>query len=144
MNDFILSEMYRLELRWSYVEYTHEGICNLHRSYFSGPALSDAIRLNDEDHIMLDFVKQYSIIVSNVYVAKLSWRGVVYNNDGSIAIYNANISNDSELNNVPKLNNTDYIVIDTSGHDVGNHPFNLLYKSYVVNEDSLLYDFRRV
>jgi hypothetical protein len=45
------------------------------------------------------------------------------------------------LNRVPKLASTDYLIIDTRGHDVENHHFNLVYKTYVVNEDTQLYKF---
>ena len=77
-----------------------------------------------------------------MYVGKLSWGEVKYNKDGSITLKNANMSHDTELNRVPKLSDADYLIIDTSGHEVERHPFNLLYKTYVVNEDTQLYKFR--
>jgi len=142
MNKFSLSERYRLELHWQQLVYDSPGICKLVNAYFTGPALSDAEKINDNDFIMLDFFKQYVVIVSNVYVAKLSWSTVVYKNDGKVYLNDAIISHDTELNKVPKLNNSDYLIIDTAGHETSQHVFNLVYKTYVVNETTQLYNFR--
>ena len=141
MEKFVLSDRYRLELHWNSVSYERPGICKVKGALFSGPALAEAQRLNDKDHIMLDFFKQYFVVVKNVYVAKFSWEGVKYNKDGSISLSKTLITHDTELNKVPKLNNSDYLVIDTKGHEVEDHPYNLLYKTYVVNEDTNLYRF---
>lgn len=142
MDSFSLSERYRLELRWSSVKYETEGVCNLNDAYFKGPALSNAVKLNDEDHIMLDFFSQYFVLVSSVYVAKLYWNGVIYNEDSTISLISSSISHNTELNKVPKLGDTDYIIIDTSDHEASTHPFHTVYKTFVVNENSYLYDFR--
>ena len=143
MEKFSLSERYRLELHWESVSYDIEGKCKLTNAYFSGPALNEALRLNDSDHIMLDFFKQYIILVKNVYVAKFSWAGVDYNSNNMIKLSNTHITHETELNRVPKLKSSDYLVIDTHGHDVENHPYNLVYKTYVVNETTNLYKFER-
>lgn len=139
---FLLSERYRLELHWKSTRYVKPGICNLTGAYFSGPALQDALRLNDNDFIMLDFYKQYVVLVKNVYVAKLSWGQVVYNGDGTITLKNAKITHDTELNRVPQLKNDDYLVIDTSDHEVSKHFFNFVYKTFVISPDKELYNFR--
>jgi hypothetical protein len=141
-NKFSLSERYRLELHWEKLFYDSPGICKLVNAYFVGPALSDAEKINDNDFIMLDFFKQYVVIVSNVYVAKLSWATVVYKNDGKVYLNGTILSHDTELNKVPKLNNNDYLIIDTAGHETAQHAFNLVYKTYVVNEATQLYNFR--
>lgn len=141
-NKFSPSEKYRLELHWEKTIYSSPGICKLVNSYFSGPALSDAQKINDNDFIMLDFFKQYMVIVSNVYVAKLSWSTVTYKNNGAAYLKNAIITHDTELNKVPKLDNCDYLIIDTSNHEVEQHAFNLVYRTYVVNETTQLYNFR--
>lgn len=141
MNKFVLSDRYSLDLRWKGVKYESEGICKLDGAYFSGPALSDAQKVNDNDHIMLNFFKQYIILVENVYVAKFSWGEVTYNSDGKILLAGAIISHDTELNRVPKLKDNDHLIIDTSDHEDVVHQFNLLYKTYVVNENVQLYKF---
>jgi len=141
-NTFSLSERHRLELRWEQCVYDNPGKCKLVNAYFTGPALSDAEKINDNDFIMLDFFKQYVVVVSNVYVAKLSWGSVSYKNNGNIYLGNTFISHDTELNKAPKLNNSDYLIIDTTGHETAQHTFNLVYKTYVVNETTQLYNFR--
>jgi len=143
MEKFSLSERYRLELHWDKVFYEREGICKLSGAKFSGPALNESLRLNDNDHILLDFFKQYFLVVSQVYVAKLSWGVVTYNSNGTISLGDAMISHDTELNKAPKLLDTDYLVIDTSDHEVTKHAFHTVYKTYVVNLDTNLYKFGR-
>lgn len=143
MDKFILSERFRLELKWKQVIYEIEGVCKLDGAYFCGPALTEALQLNNNDHIMLDFYVQYMVLVNNVYVAKLSWREVVYNSDGTISLKDAIITHDTELNRVPKLKDNDYLVIDTENHEVEKHLFNMLYKTFVVNETTSLYMFGR-
>jgi hypothetical protein len=141
MEKFSLSERYKLELHWDRAIYDNPGICRLDKAYFSGPALSEALKLNDSDYIMLDFFAQYIILVKDVYVAKFSWSGVKYRDNGNISMSNTYITHDTELNRVPKLKDSDYLVIDTKGHDVEDHPYNLVYKTYVVNETTNLYRF---
>ena len=143
MEKFNLSDRYRLELHWKKAVYEQEGICKLEKAYFSGPALADALKLQDNDHILLDFFRQYVVIVKNVYVAKFSWGEVTYNKNGTISLKNTFITHDTELNRVPKLKNKDYLVIDTSNHEVEKHPFNTVYRTYVVNNDTTLYKFGR-
>lgn len=141
MQKFDLTDRFKLELRWKSAIYEQEGRCKLVGAYFTGPALADALKLEDNDHIMLDFFKQYLILVQNVYVAKFSWGAVEYSKNGTIKLNDAFITHDTELNKVPKLKDTDYLVIDTSNHEVETHPFNLVYRTYVVNEDTALYKF---
>lgn len=143
MEKFSLSERYRLELHWSKVFYDTEGICKLSNAKFSGPALNEALKLNDNDFILLDFFKQYFLVVSGVYVAKLSWGMVTYNSDGTISLGDAMITHDTQLNKAPKLLDTDYLVIDTSDHEVEKHAFSTVYRTYVVNVDTNLYKFGR-
>ena len=47
-----------------------------------------------------------------------------------------------ELNNVPQLKDTDYLVIDTSDHEEVIHAQHLVYKTYVVAEAGKEYNFR--
>lgn len=141
MKEFVLSDRYRLELHWESVTYDREGVCKVNGPKFSGPALAEAQKLNDTDHIMLDFFQQYIHLVRSVYVAKLSWQGVEYNDDGSVNLKNTTIEHASELNRVPRLQDGDFLVIDTSDHTVENHVRNLVYKTYVLSTDKELYKF---
>jgi len=141
MKDFLISERYRLELRWEKASYERDGLCKLENACFSGPALSIAEKINNNDSINLDFYKQYLVFVKNVYVAKLSWGEVVYNKNNTVMLKDALVSHDTELNRVPKLSDTDYIVIDTAKHEADVHQFHLVYDSFVINENGQLYKF---
>lgn len=144
MEKFSLIDRYRLELHWESVSYNKDGECEIKGAFFKGPALSDAAKLNDKDHIYIDFYSQYIYIVSKVFIGTLSWEGVHYNSDGTISLKNTSIKHTSELNKVPKLSNSDYIVIDTKGHEPEEHIYNMLYKAFVVNKDTQLYKFGKV
>lgn len=141
MEKFLLSERYRLELNWGKSFYERDGVCELKNAKFSGPALSIANAIQPNDHIMVDFYRQYAILVDKVYVAKLSWKEVTYNKDNTISLTECYLTHDTELNKVPKLRDSDYIVIDTKNHEEAVHAFNLVYTSYVINEDGVLYKF---
>jgi len=139
----LLGEKYRLEAHWKKAMYEREGVCNLKKAYFSGPALSDAEEVQPNDEILLDFYSQYIVLVKNVYVGKLSWGAIKYNKNNTISLSDAKITHISELNRVPKLENNDYLVIDTSNHEMAVHMFNLTYKTYVVNKGGESYNFRK-
>jgi hypothetical protein len=128
-----LGERYKLELHWEKVKYEQDGMCKLIGAYFSGPALSNAEKIIDNDSIKLDFFTQYLVFVKNVYIGDLFWNEVVYNGK-KVILKDAKITHDTELNKVPKLKDTDYLVIDTSNHEMALHAFNLLYTTYVVSE----------
>jgi len=112
-------------------------------AYFSGPVLSIAERIQGNDSINLDFFEQYPIITRNAYVAKFSWGNVIYNKNNTITLKDAIISHDKDLHKVPQLHDNDYIVIDTKNHESEVHHFNLVYRAYVVNENFIMYNFRK-
>ena len=114
MEKFSFAERFRLELCWDEAIYEQEGICKFNGAKFKGPALNEAQQLNNNDHILLDFFKQYYLIVEDVYVAKFSWGNVKYNSDLSVSLNDAKITHNTELNKVPAFKNSDYLVIDTS------------------------------
>ena len=138
-----LGERYKLEFHWKKVKYEQDGVCNLEKAFFSGPALLDAEEVQPNDNILLDFYSQYIVLVKNVYVAKLSWGAVKYNKNNTISLMDAKITHNTELNRVPKFKGNDYLVIDTSNHEMAVHMFNLTYKTYVVNKSGELYNFKK-
>lgn len=140
---FSLGERYRLELHWSKVLRPKAGLIYLQDAYFSGPALAQAQKINNNDTIKLDFCQQMIVLVKNVYVVDLYWGEVVYNKDKTITLKNARIEYDPEIKGIPNLEEKDYLVIDTENHQVEKHAFNLLYSAYAVNKDGSLYDYRR-
>jgi hypothetical protein len=140
---FSLSERYRLELHWKKVLRPKAGVMHLTDAYFSGPALKQADKINDNDTIRLDFCSQLIVLVKSVYVADLHWGEVVYNKDGSAVLKNARIEYDTDLKGIPNLETKDHLVINTAGHENEKHLYNMLYPTYVVDKQSELYDYRR-
>lgn len=139
---FSLSEKFALSLRWDSVEYSLDGSCRLIGAYFFGPALQIAAAVNPCDFIMLDFYSQYIYLVDTAFVGKLAWNEVVYSKDSKkITLTDSTISHPTELNKVPRLNDNDWLLIDTSDHSSDIHMFNLVYKTYVMKEDKDLYRF---
>ena len=142
MKQFLLSERFKLEIKWDDVIYEQPGVCRFINARFSGPALQIAQKINDIDHILLDFYSQYIVLVKGVFVAKFDWSGLEYTEtERVIYLKNATLSHPTELNNVPILKRTDYFVVDTSDHTPAKHGQNLVYKTYLINQDNSLYRF---
>jgi len=139
----LLGERYKLELHWKKVIRPTAGEMHLVDAYFSGPALAQADKINDNDTIRLDFCSQLVVLVKSVYVADLKWAEVVYNKNKTITLKGAKIEYDPELKGIPNLEYKDYLIIDTAGHENEKHLFNLLYPTYVIDRDSEIYDYRR-
>lgn len=144
MQGFLISEMFRLEIRWEDVSYNKDGVCFFKNAYFTGPVLKQALKINEKDHILLDFYSQYLALVKGVYVGKFSWNGVEYTKDGnSVLLKESKLEHEKELNRVPKLNKDDFFVVDTSDHTTELHNTFLVYKTYVINNDNDLYRFKK-
>lgn len=141
MKEFIISERYRLELHWYAVDYLEDGLVLLRDSFFSGPVLSDIVGIQPNDSINMDFGKQYSMLLSSYYIANLSWNGLTFNTE-KILLSDVMIKS-KHINSIPKLRDSDYIVIDTSDHEVAHHYKNLNYRAYLLDSDGQLYNFRR-
>jgi hypothetical protein len=140
MTDFFsLGEMYRLDLYWDSATYT-DNICILHKAYFSGPVLQLAEKIESNNHMFLDFFKQYFILVDNVYIGKLSW-GEVYYEEDKVHLNGCTLSHTSELHKVPKLQDDDMLIIDCKHHERETHTFYTTYKTYVSNRDLQVYNF---
>jgi hypothetical protein len=140
-----LGERYRLEVHWEKVLRPEAGVMCLVDAYFSGPALSEAEQINSNDYIRLDFCSQLIILVKNVYVGDLKWGEVSYSRKSGksiVGLKDAVVEYDPSINGIPNLKDNDYLVIDTSGHENEKHLYNLLYPTYVVNEDNELYNYR--
>ena len=137
---FRIAEKYRLEIHWEKAAYENDGIAKLEGCYLSGPAIKEVLQMSENDGIVLDFATQYMIFVKYYYVAKLVWQSVKHDVD-KIYLSNVILSN-RYINSVPKLNDNDYIVIDTKDHEDAKHQINLNYKSYLIKSDGELYNFR--
>ena len=130
---------YRLDLKWRTVKY-QDNNCYFEKAYFSGPVLQLAEKIESNTSIELDFYKHYFIIVENVYIGKLSWKEVVYKKD-KIYLKDCRLTHKTEINKVPKLKNSDMLVIDCRLHEREVHDFNPNYNTYVLNENTQVYDY---
>jgi hypothetical protein len=135
----LMDSIYRLELHWEKAIYDKEGQCELINTYFSGPVLSLAQKINSNEYIKLDFFNQYFPTILNVYVVKLLWGEVIYKNN--IVLLKDVVITDTDINKAPKLNDNDYIIMDTSDHTLEKHGFNLVYTSFVINNEGTPYKF---
>jgi hypothetical protein len=134
MTIHLCKEKYRLELHWSSVKYIEKGVIKLIGAYFSGPVLSEVNSIKQEDFIDLDFTSQYSKLVSSFHIARLSWFSARRpGGAGKIELGNPIIATEYE-NEISKLKDKDYVVIDTSDHEEKTHANNLVYKSFIVKE----------
>ena len=76
-----------------------------------------------------------------MYVGQLSWGKVEYLNTGNVKLHDCTLSHDELLNKVPNLNDTDKLVIDTTGHDAEVHAFNPVYCAYVADSSWKVYNY---
>lgn len=136
---FMISEKFRLDIRWEEVKYKTEGVAIIKNCYLCGPVLKEVVQLNEKDHISLDFVNQYVILVKNFYIATLYWEGIKYSLD-KIFLNKARLEN-RNINAVPNLKKDDYIAVDTKDHNEENHMYHLTYPAYVLKVDGSLYNF---
>jgi len=138
---FKVMDKYRLELHWSKVIYEQDDIALLKGAYFVGPVLKEAAQMNQEDQMRLDFRNQYILVLPRYYIATLSWKGV--NQTTNKVILKNVILTNNYINAVPKLNDTDYILIDTTNHTDEKHQLYFNYDAYLLNVDKELYVFGR-
>jgi len=136
---FRISEKYRLEIHWDKVTYNRDGVAKLEGCYMSGPAVKEVDQMNESDGIVLDFATQYIIFTRYYYVAKLSWNGVNQTLE-KIDLLNT-VLESKHINSIPKLEDNDYIVVDTKDHEDAKHQMSLNYKSYLIRSDGELYTF---
>lgn len=134
-----LNSKYRLDLKWDKAHY-EEGVCYLYGAYFSGPVLKEAEQIASNNSMLLDFFKQYFVLVTNVYIGTLHWGEVIYKNE-KVYLQNCRITHNSELHKVPKLEDKDMLIIDCRNHDREIHDFFPTYKTYVTNADTQIYNF---
>jgi hypothetical protein len=138
-NEFLLGEKYRLDVKWSDVEYV-DNTCRFIGAYFTGPVLQFAEKIEPNISMELDFFKQYFVLVDDVYIGTFAWGEVTYKED-KIFLSDCTLTHKSELHKVPKLDKKDMLVIDCKLHERETHDFYPTYKTYVANADIQVYNF---
>jgi hypothetical protein len=118
-------EKYRLELHWKSVEYNRDDLAVLKGAYFEGPVLKEAIKLVEEDSLVLDMTTQHALLIPNYYQATLQWKGVAYK-DAHVYLNEAYIQG-RYVNSIDTLKDDDYILIDCKEHEMATHIYHLVY-----------------
>ena len=126
---------YRLELHWDSVEIAEDDRAVFKGAYFTGPVLSDAAQINDDDQLTLDMTKQHAILAPTIdyYQAVLKWKGVDYKDD-KVFLKEAWLRG-KYVNSLEKLESDDWILIDCREHEEKNHPFLLVYWAEVYKKE---------
>jgi hypothetical protein len=139
--EFRIADKFRLEIHWSRAIYEQDGIAKLDRCYLSGPVIQEVEDMNPKDTMYLDFGNQYKVFTPYYYIALFSWDGV------NRVIDRINLNNvvliNRDVNCVPKFNNDDFILVDTTNHENEKHQMYLTYPSYLIKYDGERYDFWR-
>ena len=133
---------YRLELHWKRIEYHNDSIIKLHDAYLSGPVLKTAKRIEDKDSINLDLTPQHLVVLKSYYIIKLEWNSVKYLPLGIVSLGGATLSNE-HLKTLHKLEDKDFILIDTEKHEHTTHAAYLSYTAEVVRQDRKPYKYTR-
>jgi hypothetical protein len=142
MMHYICKDRYRLELHWDKIVYHDDSSALLKGAYFSGPVLKTAQKINGADTISMDLTPQHLVVLDSYYIVKLDWSTVEYTGDGRVLLGNAIVKND-HLKTLHKLEDEDFIVIDTEKHEERTHAYHLLYDSQVVRHDKKPYTYTK-
>ncbi len=141
MTHYLCREKYRLELHWKSIEYSDDSSAVLKGAYLSGPALKMAQEVKAPDKIDIDLTPQHLIVLNSYYIIRLEWQLASYKDD-KIFLGAPRIVN-QHLKSLHKLENSDYIVIDTEKHEESTHPYNLVYEAQVIRADKEPYRYGR-
>jgi hypothetical protein len=135
-------DKYRLYLKWDSIEYKEDGVALLVGATLSGPVLKAAQKVTAPDKIKLDLTPQHLTVLGSYYIVDLSWDRADYNKDGSISIGTAVLRND-HLKTIHKLQQSDYLEIDTEKHEEDIHAFHFVYDTRVVRKEGLPYEYKK-
>ena len=133
---------YRLELKWDGIRYVNDSVASLIGCRFEGPVLRSAQKIGAPDYIDLDLTPQHLVVLDSYYIVRLDWDSVEYLSNGAIVLGSARLSNDF-LKKLHKLEQNDYIVINTEKHEEATHAYHLVYDSMVVRYDSKPYKYTK-
>lgn len=142
MAHYICKDQYRLELHWKRIEYRDDSSATLHGAYFSGPVLKTAQKINGFDTINIDLTPQHLIVFNGYYIIKLDWGSVEYTASGNVLLGEAIITNDA-LKELHKLEDSDFLIIDTEKHEEKTHAYHLVYEAQVVRHDKQPHTYRK-
>ena len=148
MEKFLISEQYRLDIKWDRVIREKEGLARLEGCTLSGPVMGQVVGINHKDKIALDFGKQYRIFMGSYYVLTLEWEG--FERRDNVFLLKNSIIRSRRLEFSPTLKDTDYIAVNTETHDTNNFKITkkegfipLNYKAFLIDKEGALYNFSK-
>jgi len=148
MEKFLISEQYRLDIKWDRAIREKEGLARLEGCTLSGPVMSQVVGINHKDKIALDFGKQYKIFMDSYYILTLEWEG--FERRDGVFLLNKAMIRSRRLEFSPTLKDTDRIAVDTETHDTNNFKITkkegfipLNYKAFLINKEGALYNFSK-
>ena len=136
----IYRNKYKLELKWSRIEYLSDQTAKLVDAYFTGPVLKDAAKIEAPDFIDLDLTPQLLTLLDSYYIIRLDWDSVKYVDD-KVVLGGARLTN-NVLKEFHKLKDDDHILINTEKHEEEIHAYNLVYESQAVRADNEPYSYK--
>lgn len=130
-----IKERYRLVFSWEGI--TYEGkVATFNRAAFSGPVLKNMVKVEGDDSIDLDFTAQNMksgiFIPKYYYIAKLSWKNVIYKPWG-IELTGCKLDH-HKTGSLRELQDGMKFYVDCSKHEHTTHYKFLVYPAWVVNE----------
>lgn len=126
-------EAYQLFFSWEEIRY-EDSVAVFKEAWFEGPVIANALQLQPNDHIDLDFTQQNLnvglFLPKNFFIARLQWKEVEYKED-RILLKGCMLSHNvgGSLRNLEQ----DFrILIDCSKHEEYTHRNFLVYPSWVL------------
>jgi hypothetical protein len=110
---------------------------------FEGPVLQDVQKIESPDAIDLDFTPQCFVVFDSYYIVNLSWEEATHNSDGTVSLRGAVISN-KDLESLHKIQDNDFILVNTEKHREEVHAFNFVYESQVIKHDKTPYKYEKL
>jgi len=125
---------YILRLDWDSIRYINRSKAEVVNARFIGDVLKSAYKLNEVDNISIDITDQFFVASKTFHIFRFEWDGLEYSGDNRVNFKKSWFIND--FGNLIKIQDSDYLLIDTKDHDEKIHPFNINYKAKLYNKDN--------
>ena len=125
---------YILRLDWDSIRYIDRSKAEVINARFVGNVLKNAYKLNEKDNISIDITDQFFVASKTFHIFRFEWNGLEYSDDNRVNFKKSWFVND--FGNLIKIQDSDYLLIDTKDHDERMHPFNINYKAKLYNKDN--------
>jgi len=125
---------YILRLDWDSIRYINRSKAEVINARFIGDVLKSAYKLNEVDNISIDITDQFFVASKTFHIFRFEWNGLEYSGDNRVNFKKSWFIND--FGSLIKIQDSDYLLIDTKDHDESVHPFNVNYRAKLYNKDN--------